>query len=88
MEAANEAARRAVNGILDASNSTASKCRVWSLYQPWLVAPLRWHDQRRYSQGLPWDPRPPRILVALHWIAAVVESVIRRLRIPLPRIGL
>ena len=87
MEAANEAARRAVNGILDASNSTASTCRVWSLYRPWLVAPLRWHDQRRYAQGLPWDPRPPRILAALHSIAAVVESVIRRLRTRLPRQG-
>ena len=31
MEGANEAARRAVNGILDASGSTASPCGIWQL---------------------------------------------------------
>jgi uncharacterized protein with NAD-binding domain and iron-sulfur cluster len=34
MEGANEAARRAVNGILDRSRSTEPKCEVWPLHDP------------------------------------------------------
>jgi hypothetical protein len=34
MEAANEAARRAVNAILEASGSDAEPCDVWKLRQP------------------------------------------------------
>jgi hypothetical protein len=55
MEAANEAARRAVNGILDATGSGAPRCRVWELHEPELFAPWREIDRIRYAQGLPWD---------------------------------
>ncbi len=55
MEAANEAARRAVNGILDASNSTAVRCGIWQLNEPELFAPWRQLDRIRYQRGLPWD---------------------------------
>jgi hypothetical protein len=55
MEAANEAARRAVNGILDASNSAAMRCKLWQLHEPELFAPWRELDRVRYQQGLPWD---------------------------------
>lgn len=55
MEAANEAARRAVNGILDASGSDASRCEVWALHEPEIFAPWRELDRIRYMQGLPWD---------------------------------
>ncbi len=34
MEGANEAARRAVNGILDRSQSTRPRCKVWPLSDP------------------------------------------------------
>ena len=34
MEGANEAARRAVNGILDATGSDAPRCPVWKLREP------------------------------------------------------
>jgi uncharacterized protein with NAD-binding domain and iron-sulfur cluster len=34
MEGANEAARRAVNAILDASGSAAPRCGVWPLIEP------------------------------------------------------
>ncbi len=34
MEGANEAARRAVNAILDATGSDAERCRVWPLQEP------------------------------------------------------
>ena len=39
MEGANEAARRAVNGILDRSGSTQPRCEVWPLSEPEIFAP-------------------------------------------------
>jgi len=55
MEAANEAARRAVNGILDAAGSGATRCGVWDLHEPEIFAPWRELDLIRFTQGLPWD---------------------------------
>jgi hypothetical protein len=49
MEGANEAARRAVNGILDASSSTAARCAVWPLREPALFGPARTLDRIRWS---------------------------------------
>jgi uncharacterized protein with NAD-binding domain and iron-sulfur cluster len=51
MEAANEAARRAVNGILDACGSKAERCGVWPLQEPLAFAPLRQIDQWRFRHG-------------------------------------
>ncbi len=57
MEAANEAARRAVNGILDASGSSATPCRLWKLHEPEILFPYRELDRARWEAGLPWkDP--------------------------------
>ncbi len=56
MEGANEAARRAVNAILTATNSSKKPCRLWPLQEPAIFAPLRWIDSERYRQGLPHDP--------------------------------
>lgn len=75
MEAANEAARRAVNCIIAASGVNAGYCKVWKLYQPWLLAPLRWHDARRFDKGLPWDPRPPWPLRIAHMISVAAATV-------------
>ncbi|MBS0476344.1 MAG: NAD(P)-binding protein [Proteobacteria bacterium] len=55
MEAANEAARRAVNGVLALFGSSAAPCELWPLHEPALFAPFRWHDQKRFDEGLPWD---------------------------------
>jgi hypothetical protein len=56
MEAANEAARRAVNGILAAAGYAAKDyCGVWDLYEPEIFAPWRELDFIRFTQGLPWD---------------------------------
>jgi hypothetical protein len=75
MEAANEAARRAVNALLDAAGSRARKCRVWKLREPWLLALYRWRDKRRYDQGLPWRNPSPWL-----WrLAGPVERALRRL---------
>ncbi len=55
MEAANEAARRAVNGLLDLFGSDADPCELWPLHEPLIFAPFRHHDQSRFDQGLPWN---------------------------------
>jgi len=56
MEAANEAARRAVNGILEASHYGGERCRIWPLHEPLALAPFRQYDAMRFGMGLPWDP--------------------------------
>jgi len=55
MEGANEAARRATNGIIDASGSDEKKCKLWKLHEPNIFWPFRKHDQSRFEKGLPWD---------------------------------
>jgi hypothetical protein len=57
MEGANEAARRAVNAIIDQTDSTAPRCRLWPLEEPDLFAPLRDYDQVRFKLGLPHERR-------------------------------
>ena len=57
MEGANEAARRAVNAILDATGSPAKRCRLWPLYEPPLFAPVRTLDKLLWRLGRP--ARPP-----------------------------
>src|SRR5215213_4099230 len=58
MEGANEAARRAVNGILDATRSGAPRCAVWKLREPAVLAPFRTLDRLRWKLGR-GPARPP-----------------------------
>jgi uncharacterized protein with NAD-binding domain and iron-sulfur cluster len=53
MEGANEAARRAVNGILDASGSNAAKAQLWPFQEPDIFKPMREYDLLRFKLGLP-----------------------------------
>jgi hypothetical protein len=80
MEAANEAARRAVNGILEHSGSDAPPCRLWDLHEPVLLEPWRANDRERYRQGLPWDDTAAKLglsaLAALHRGARALETSI------------
>jgi len=55
MEGANEAARRAVNSIIDRSGVKAPYCTVFPLEQPWVLALHRYADKKRYQRGLPWN---------------------------------
>jgi uncharacterized protein with NAD-binding domain and iron-sulfur cluster len=55
MEAANEAARRAVNALLDAAGSSAPRCRIWPMEMPALLAHCRALDSKRFARGLPWN---------------------------------
>jgi uncharacterized protein with NAD-binding domain and iron-sulfur cluster len=61
MEGANEAARRAVNGILEASGSHEPRCEVFRLREPALLAPARALDRLRFELG-----RPAKQLVKVH----------------------
>lgn len=54
MEGANEAARRAVNAIIEASATPKPLCKIWKLHEPNVLAVFRWNDWLRYNKGLPW----------------------------------
>lgn len=53
MEAANEAARRAVNGVLQAEGRPPSdNCQLWPLQEPEILKPLRAFDHELFKLGL------------------------------------
>lgn len=54
MEAANEAARRAVNCILAAEDSDEDYCEIWEAHTPLLLKPLQALDRLNFDKGLPW----------------------------------
>jgi uncharacterized protein with NAD-binding domain and iron-sulfur cluster len=56
MEGANEAARRAVNGILDRAGSMQPRCPVWPLSEPEIFAPARALDRLLFALH-----RPPEL---------------------------
>ncbi len=58
MEAANETARRAVNGIIEASDSFATPCAVWPYGEPDFLAPFKAYDRLRFRAGLPHQMPP------------------------------
>jgi hypothetical protein len=53
MEGANEAARRAVNALLDRAGSTETRTPVYEAWQPDEWTALRRMDDQRYAQGQP-----------------------------------
>ena len=58
MEAANEAARRAVNGILAHSGSSAGPAALWPLQEPEFFKPMIEYDRMRFRLGLAHSSRP------------------------------
>jgi uncharacterized protein with NAD-binding domain and iron-sulfur cluster len=58
MEGANEAARRAVNGILDATGSSAERCWLWPLQEPAIFGPAKLLDKLRWKL-FKRPPKPP-----------------------------
>jgi uncharacterized protein with NAD-binding domain and iron-sulfur cluster len=93
MEGANEAARRAVNGILERSGSSAPRCEVWPLTEPRVFAPARAIDRVRWRLfGRPAKSRlrvaengrlePSSALdsVVLGWLPRVASIAGRRAR--------
>lgn len=64
MEAANEAARKAANAIMDASGVGGTKAKLFKLYQPNEFKGFFDEDDRRFARGEPnlfdlWDPAKP-----------------------------
>ncbi len=74
MEGANEAARRAVNNIMEASNSEAPLCRIWDLHEPWEFEYYRSHDYRRYMKGLRWNEHFPWWVKLIQWIICLFRK--------------
>lgn len=62
MEAANEAARRAVNALLDRAGSTTQRASLWPLMEPDFFKPLIDYDRLRFRLGLPHASGPPTLL--------------------------
>jgi len=58
MEGANEAARRAVNGILQQSGSNAPFAELWPLEEPDFFQPMIEYDRVRFNLGLPHAALP------------------------------
>lgn len=77
MEAANEAARRAVNSIILSSGRKVSFCKIWKMHEPPLLRVLRWFDQRRYERGTPWKKSIPPIIKVLHYISFYTQRLSR-----------
>ncbi|WNR46299.1 hydroxysqualene dehydroxylase [Paenibacillus roseipurpureus] len=60
MEGANEAARRAVNAILQQDESLEQPCEIWDMYtfeigNIDILKRFREHDKKRFEQGQPWN---------------------------------
>jgi uncharacterized protein with NAD-binding domain and iron-sulfur cluster len=82
MEGANEAARSAVNGIINASGEKTEPCEIWNLHEPAILSALRRRDQRRYDKGMPYQFHMPLIIRILKLILLVVKDVFPK---PKPR---
>jgi 15-cis-phytoene desaturase len=87
MEGANEAARRAVNAILERSGSAQPKCALWPLHEPPILEPLRGLDLAMFRRGEPniFDRPGARLLEAGFGRAMDVLQVISLL--PMAGIG-
>ncbi|MCC5939916.1 MAG: FAD-dependent oxidoreductase [Balneolaceae bacterium] len=83
MEGANEAARKAVNAIIQASGSNKKMCEIWDLHEPLILSPLRWADKKRYEKGLPWHHEHglfSKLLLSVTHLFAKVVGIFNRKR--------
>jgi len=82
MEAANEAARRAVNSILDYAGSNEPQCRIWKFNEPEFLAFWQEQDHKRFEKGLPWKKNlSPLIFLSHRFWHHFFRFVFRRIRI-------
>jgi uncharacterized protein with NAD-binding domain and iron-sulfur cluster len=82
MEGANEAARRAVNAIIEASGENVAHCQIWRLHEPDLLAVFRWHDLQRFKKGLPWQKKVPLFIRIVHYIVYYFNKTFKHDPIP------
>lgn len=78
MEGANEAARRAVNAIIERSGVKAKPCELWNLHEPELLAPWRNHDKKRFEKGLPWDGKANGIWGLLSRLVTFLLRILKK----------
>ncbi|MGN8059698.1 hydroxysqualene dehydroxylase [Pedobacter sp. 22163] len=74
MEGANEAARRAVNNIIEQSGSEAALCKVWDLHEPWWLLFYKWRDRSRFRKGLAWKYDEPWFGRLLNFILGLFKK--------------
>jgi uncharacterized protein with NAD-binding domain and iron-sulfur cluster len=74
MEGANEAARRAVNNIIETSGLRKPLCDIWNLHEPWIFHHLRRYDFLRYQKGLAWKKEFPWWVKLLQWILSLFKK--------------
>ena len=77
MEGANEAARKSVNAILQATGSNKKLCKIWDLHEPLILAPFRWADKKRYDKGLPWTHKQSALTKVFLFIAHLFAKIAR-----------
>lgn len=82
MEGANEAARRAVNAIIEKSETRKPLCKIWKLHEPDVLAIYRWRDRQRFKKGLPWKKDIPLIIRILHHITYYFNKLFKHDPIP------
>ncbi|MEQ8469736.1 MAG: FAD-dependent oxidoreductase [Marinoscillum sp.] len=75
MEAANEAARKAVNNLLETAKSNQKPCQLWAFEEPnWLLY-YKWLDHRRYIKGLPWQvPKIKWYALPFSWLLRLIGN--------------
>ncbi len=81
MEGANEAARKAVNCILDIDKSDAEKCQIWNLNQPWYLKLIKNFDNSRAQQGLPWTIKAPLWILILTVLGGIIYLLLGILKL-------
>lgn len=67
MEGANEAARRAVNYLLEETGSSEKPCELWPLKEPQFLAPFRGYDLERFYAGKEWSSKFPILMTLKLW---------------------
>ena len=88
MEGANEAARHAVNGLLDAVKFDGPRCDIWPLHEPEILAPWRLHDAARFEAGLPWDDSLMQVAAhAIRGASPLLEQAATMLAVVAPFVG-
>jgi uncharacterized protein with NAD-binding domain and iron-sulfur cluster len=76
MEGANEAGRRAANGILDAEHSIRPQCKIFDFQEPAVLAPIRAVDKALFDRGI---PHPGFIVNTVFSFGAKVAAQARKL---------
>jgi uncharacterized protein with NAD-binding domain and iron-sulfur cluster len=73
MEAANEAGRRAANGVLDATASPAARAKVWKLHEPGFLAGFK--DLDEFTYRLFGPASEPPICAMFNTIREIVDNL-------------